>query len=77
MGSVTLDFIKHGHPLRSRILNHYNSMVTSVQNHSKDRKGREHIIGVHIPAVHELEIVTFPVIPVGFGATGKTHHIDF
>ncbi|WP_322174494.1 SpaA isopeptide-forming pilin-related protein [Acutalibacter caecimuris] len=30
-----MDFIKQGHPLRSRILDHYNSMVTSVQNHSK------------------------------------------
>ncbi|ANU54255.2 hypothetical protein A4V00_09615 [Hungateiclostridiaceae bacterium KB18] len=30
-----LDFIKPGHPLRSRIMDKYNSMVTSVQNHSK------------------------------------------
>lgn len=30
-----LDFIKQGHPLRSRIMDKYNSMVTSVQNHSK------------------------------------------
>ena len=30
-----LDFIKPGHPLRSRIMERYNSMVTSVQNHSK------------------------------------------
>ena len=30
-----LDFIKQGHPLRSRIMEKYNSMVTSVQNHSK------------------------------------------
>lgn len=33
--NAVLDFIKAGHPLRSRILDHYNSMVTSVQNHSK------------------------------------------
>lgn len=30
-----LDFIKQGHPLRSRIMDKYNSMVTSMQNHSK------------------------------------------
>ncbi len=30
-----LDFIKPGHPLRSRIMDKYNSMVTSFQNHSK------------------------------------------
>lgn len=33
--NAVLDFIKPGHPLRSRIMDKYNSMVTSVQNHSK------------------------------------------
>ena len=33
--NAVLEFIKQSHPLRSRILDHYNSMVTSVQNHSK------------------------------------------
>ncbi len=32
---LTSAFIKPGHPLRSRIMDKYNSMVTSVQNHSK------------------------------------------
>ena len=33
--NAVLDFIKQGHPLHSRIMDKYNSMVTSVQNHSK------------------------------------------
>lgn len=33
--NAVLDFVKSGHPLRSRIMDKYNSMVTSVQNHSK------------------------------------------
>ena len=33
--NAILEIIKSGNPLRSRILDHYNSMVTSVQNHSK------------------------------------------
>lgn len=30
-----LDFVQSGHPLRSRILNHYNDIVKQVQNHTK------------------------------------------
>lgn len=33
--NAILDFIKPAHPLRSKIMDKYNSMVTSVQNHSK------------------------------------------
>jgi len=33
--NAVLEYVKQGHPLRSRIMDHYNSMVTSVQNHSK------------------------------------------
>lgn len=33
--NAVLDFVKPGHPLRGKIMDKYNSMVTSVQNHSK------------------------------------------
>jgi len=33
--NAVLDVVKSGHPLRSKILSYYNSMVASVQNHTK------------------------------------------
>ena len=41
-----------------------------------DRKGAEHIIGVHVPAVHKLQIVTIPICFVGLRVAGKADHID-
>ena len=37
----------------------------------------EHIIGVHVPAVHELEIIPLPMVTVGVRAARETDHIDF
>ena len=40
-------------------------------------KGRKHIVGVHIPAIHKLEVVPLPMVAVGLGVTRKANHIDF
>ena len=41
-----------------------------------DGESGEHIIGFHIPAIHELEIVPIPMVAVAFRVTGEAHHID-
>ena len=42
-----------------------------------DSEGGKHIVSLHIPAVHELEVVTIPAIFVGLRVAGEGNHIDF